>query len=56
MPLVMEKRIFSLLAMHLSMNIHLLSVSPDSQVSRWLALVCVCEAATTLKAALTDND
>lgn len=35
MPLIIEKRIFSLLAMHLSMNIHLLSVSPDSQVRHW---------------------
>lgn len=42
MPLIMEKRIFSLLAMHLSMNIHLLSVSPDSQVSCWLGwLPCI---------------
>lgn len=41
MPLIMEKRIFSLLAMHLSINIHLLSVSPDSQVSSlaWLLAV-----------------
>lgn len=33
MPLIVEKRIFSLLAIHLSSNFHLLSVSPDSQVS-----------------------
>lgn len=41
MPLIMEKRIFSLLAMHLSANIHLLSVSPDSHVSL-LAHLLVC--------------
>ncbi|TYZ61487.1 hypothetical protein PybrP1_008950 [[Pythium] brassicae (nom. inval.)] len=49
MPLIIEKRIFSLLAMHLSMNIHLLTVSPDSQSAdiavgvEALALLCATE-------------
>ncbi|GAB9467955.1 hypothetical protein Gpo141_00005283 [Globisporangium polare] len=43
MPLIMEKRVFSLLAMHLSMNIHLLSSADIAVGVETLALLCATE-------------